>query len=390
MIDDILILSFWVLIFLIINSFLIYFILIWLFSKLSKQSKSPYKSSSSVPVSIIISAYNEEKVIEKRIKNILEQDYDLNKIEILVGSDNSNDRTNEILIKLKEEIPQLKVFIFNYRQGKAGVLNILSTKATNDILILTDANTEFDPNAIKNLVKHFDDPTIGGVCGRLILNEEVFHRQKGIEEKKYWEYETLIKIAEGKLGILIGANGGILAIRKKLFDPIPLKKPVTDDFFISLSILKKGYKFIYEKDAIAYEEIAKDILTEFNRKVRFSATNIQTITFFKSLLLNKNILISYAFWSHKIIRWFLPIILILILIINIILIDKSIVYLYTFYMQLFFYLAGIIGYLFNKLKIRVGFLSLITYFLITNIALLIGMIKFFLNKHSAIWQSTPR
>ena len=210
------------------------------------------------------------------------------------------------------------------------------------------------------------------------------------EEKKYWEYETFIKKSEGNLGILIGANGGIFAIRKNLFSEIPTDKPVTDDFYLSLSVIKKGYKFIYESLAIGFEEVAKDLSSEFKRKIRFAATNFQTISFFKSLLFNKNIILSYAFWSHKIIRWFLPLILILVFVLNIFLVNAGTFYLVTFIIQLFFYFLALIGFIFNKIKIRLTLLSLINYFLVTNIALLIGFIRFLRKKHSVIWQSTSR
>ncbi len=376
------------LIFLILNSYLLYPILIFLVAKFSKRKMS--ENSSSFNISILISAYNEEKVIEKRIRNILEQNYDLNKIEILVGSDNSNDNTNEILKRLSAEIPQLKIFIFDYRQGKAGVLNFLSEKASNEILVFTDANTEFDKNALRNLVRYFENKDVGGVSGKLILIDNEDKLRKGVEEKRYWEYETFIKTAEGKLGILIGANGGIFAIRKNLFEKIPMDKPVTDDFFISLNVVKKGYEFLYEPDAIAYEEIPQNIETEFRRKVRFASTNFQTISFFKSLLFNKNILISYAFWSHKIIRWFLPIILIFLFLLNLILVNYHSIFKYFLYLQIIFYGLGLSNYFLNKLKIRIPVLSLLTYFFITNFALLIGFIRFLRKKHSVIWQSTPR
>lgn len=373
---------------LIINSYVLYPLVIYFLSLIYKVKSS--HSHYTLNLSILISAYNEEKVIEKRIKNILDQNYDQNKIEILVGSDNSNDRTNEILVKLKEEIPQLKIFIFNYRQGKAGVINCLAEKANNDILIFTDANTEFDVNALKNLVRHFSEPEVGGVSGKLILVDIQEHLKSGVEEKSYWEYETFIKLAEGKLGILIGANGGIFAIRKELFEKIPLDKPVTDDFFISLSVLKKGFKFLYDPEAIAYEEVAKDINTEFKRKVRFAATNFQTISFFKSLLFHKNILVSYAFWSHKIIRWFLPLILISLFFMNLFLLNYNPIFMYLFYLQLMIYFLGLFNYFLTKFNISIPVLSLITYFLITNFALLIGLIRFLRKKHSVIWQSTPR
>lgn len=379
---------FFILIFALINSYLIYPIMIWLIASLKKYKVEMGNFSPSV--SILISAYNEEKVIEKRIRNILEQNYDQNKIEILVGSDNSNDKTNEILTKLKEEIPQLKIFIFNYRQGKAGVINFLVEKANNDILIFTDANTEFDKSALKNLVRHFNEPEVGGVSGKLILIDELDHLKSGVEEKSYWEYETFIKTAEGKLGILIGANGGIFAIRRELFEKIHLDKPVTDDFFISLNVLKKGFKFLYDPEAIAYEEVAKDINTEFKRKIRFAATNFQTISFFKELLFHKKFLISYAFWSHKIIRWFLPLILVFIFILNALLFSQNKFFEYLFISQVFLYSLSIINYFLIKIKVRIPLISLLTYFLITNFALLIGLIRFLRKKHSVIWQSTPR
>lgn len=372
-----------------VNSYLFYPFVVWIFSKIYKSNEKE-KMDFEPTISILIAAFNEEKVIEKRIRNIFEQNYDQSKIEILVGSDNSSDRTNEILQKLSDEIPNLKIFLFDFRQGKAGVLNQLSEKASNEILVFTDANTEFKNNALRNLVKHFTDSEIGGVSGKLTLIDKETHRKAGVEEKNYWEFETFIKKAEGKLGILIGANGGIFAIRRELFEKIPTDKAVTDDFYISLNVVKKGFKLIYEPEAEAFEEVAKDIETEFKRKVRFAATNFQTIAFFKSLLFNKNILISYAFWSHKVIRWFLPAILILILILNAMLISENKIFEYLFYFQVIIYVLGLIGYLLNKLKIRIPILSLLTYFLITNFALLLGLIRFLQKRHSVIWQSTPR
>lgn len=371
------------------NSYLIYPVLVWIIAKL-KTASNEIDNEYHPSISILISAFNEEKVIEKRIRNIVEQEYAQDKIEILVGSDCSSDRTNEILKSLEKEIPNLRVFLFDYRQGKAGVLNQLVKEAKNDILVFTDANTEFKRDALKNLVKHFYNIEIGGVSGKLTLLDKDSHKKAGVEEKNYWEFETFIKKAEGKLGILIGANGGIFAIRKDLFETIPLDKPVTDDFYLSLNVVKKGFKLIYEPKAEAYEEVAKDLNTEFRRKIRFAATNFQTITFFKNLLFNKNFLISYAFWSHKIIRWFLPLILIFIFVLNLLLISQNQIFEYLFYLQVFIYVLGLIGYLFIKIGIRIPLLSLLTYFLITNFALFLGLIRFLRKKHSVIWQSTPR
>lgn len=377
-------------IFLILNSYLIYPIVIYLISLFFLGKKKEQSMDEYPPISIIISAYNEEKVIENRIRNIISSHYPLNNIEILVGSDCSSDKTNEILRQLITEIPQLRVFLFSERRGKAGVLNEIVDYAKSEILVFTDANTEFQKDALKNLVHNFSDNRIGGVSGKLELVETLSHLQKGVEERKYWQYETFIKKSEGNLGILIGANGGIFAIKKSLFTKIPLDKPVTDDFFISLSVVKKGFRLVFDETAIAYEEVAKDVKTEFRRKIRFAATNFQTITFFKELLFNKNFLLSYAFWSHKIIRWYLPLILIALMIVNVLLVGYNPIFDALLYLQIVVYLLGILGYLLLQIGIRIGLISLISYFLLTNLALLIGLIKFLSKKHSLIWQSTPR
>ncbi len=282
-----------------------YPIIIRIVAAFYKTSENPFYEPT---ISILISAYNEEKVILKRIENIAGQKYDLSKIEVIVGSDNSSDRTNDILRELENKYNWLKVFIFTQRRGKASVLNDLVDVAQNEILIFTDANTIFDNIAIQKITKGFSSEQVGGVCGRLILRETNENKYASVEERRYWEYETFIKKAEGRCGILIGANGGIFAIRRSLFEEIP-EDAVTDDLFITLSVLKNNYRFMYRDDAIASEEVTSTMATEFRRKVRFAATNIQTLLYFRRLLFNKNVLLSFAFWSHKIIRWFFPFIL---------------------------------------------------------------------------------
>lgn len=387
--NEFLISTFIVCIFLIVNSYVFYPLIIYLIALFYKE-KEYLMDEYEPPVSILISAYNEEKVIKKRIENIINQDYDISRIEILIGSDCSTDKTNSILRELNHSIKNLRIFLFDHRQGKAGVLNKLAKFATNEILIFTDANTEFEKDSIKKLVKHFQNNDVGGVSGKLVLIDKDKFLTKGVEEKKYWIYETFIKIQEGKLGLLIGANGGIFAIRKNLFEEIPIDKPVTDDFFVSLMVIKRGYKFKYEKEAVAIEEVSTDLRTEFRRKVRIAATNYQTIYFFRDLLFNKNLLISFALWSHKILRWFIPFILFFLLIINLFLIDYNEFFRWIFWAQMIFYISGIIGYILIKLKIRVRILSLITYFISTNLALMVGFIRFLKRKHSVIWESTPR
>lgn len=378
---------FFITLFLIINSYFIFPFVIKFFSLFKRN----YKTQEYKPtISIIISAYNEEKVIEERVKNISEQNYDFNKIEILIGSDNSSDNTNNILLDMKKKYLQLKVFLFDERRGKFQIVKDLIDKANNDIILFTDANTIFNANSIKNLVRHFTNNKIGGVCGRLILTDDELKEFTGVEEKKYWMYETFIKKAEGKLGILIGANGGIFAIRKSILVNLTNNNYVTDDLYFSLLTLSRGYKFIYEKDAIGIESVGKNLKSEFNRKVRFMATNLETLFHFKKLIFNKNLLLSYAFWSHKILRWFVSFFLILIFFSNIFIIFFSKIYLYFFILQFIFLFLALCGFIFSKFGKRFFLFSFPFFFLYSNFALLIGVFKFLFKKHSNIWTPTDR
>ncbi len=378
---------FWILVFIPLHSYFFYPLFIRLIGSFRKQSNSGNKEYG---ISILISAYNEEKVIRNRIENLSRVIDKFNNAEVLIGSDKSEDNTNEILLESGKAYPWLKVICFNERRGKAAILNDLVKLAKNEILVFSDANTLFEQNAVTLLASHFNNPAVGGVSGRLVLREPEKEFNKSIEEKRYWEYETFIKRNEGKCGILIGANGGIFAIRKNLFVELPLKDAVTDDLFISLRILQEGYRFNYENEAVAYEDVAREIIHEYRRKIRFAATNFQTLKYFRSLLFSRNFLVSYAFWSHKITRWFLPHLYPFILILNLLLLNKGEMYLVILSLQgLFFILAGA-GYLVSRLKIRIGLITLPYFFLLTNFALFAGFIKFIRRRHTIIWDSTPR
>jgi poly-beta-1,6-N-acetyl-D-glucosamine synthase len=342
------------------------------------------------PISILISAYNEEKVIAQRIENIKNLNYDFSKVELIIGSDCSTDKTNTILSQISHEYNWIKIKILPTRTGKANVLNDLVQIAKNEILVFTDANTIFEKDALINLVSKFSDQKVGGICGKLILENPSDNFDKSNREKLYWIYETQIKKLEGHLGILVAANGGIYAIRKNLFSKFPPDHAITDDLYQTLSVLDQGYKFLYAIEAIAKEEVAQKLTSEFQRKMRFAGTNFQTLKQFPSLLLGEKFLVSYALWSHKILRWFVPMIAIFLFASNLALINHQKLYFITFIMQSSFYLSVFIGFVLNIFKINVIFFSVSYYYFITNLALLIGFVKFLTGKHSYTWNSTPR
>ncbi len=387
--QNIIIIIFFLCLLLLIHSYILYPLSIWIISTIAKK-KYLTENNFAPNVSIIISVYNEEKVIEKTIRNFLQSDYDLRKIEFVIGSDNSIDSTNEIIHQLQKEIPAIKFFPFLVRRGKSHVLNDLVQEASSEILIFSDANTIYHKDAIKNLVKYYADPRVGGVSGKLNLIEFKEFIRSGSQEIKYWNFETWLKEKEGKLGKLIGANGGIYSLRKKYFVAIPTENPIVDDFYLSLKVLEQKRDFLYLKDARADEITAPSLVAEFKRKIRGNANILSTIKTIKKLFYPSYGLVTYSLLSHKLIRWFTPVILLIIFITNLFLYISFNLYQYFLIAQLIFYFSGILGYLLNKINFRIQPLLLIFYFVMTNTAMLIGLIQFLLGKNTAFWQSTPR
>jgi len=372
-----------------LHSYIFYPLSIWTISKFNDKKYS--NDDNYLPeISILISAYNEERVIENTIRTLMNCFYPKEKLQIIIGSDNSEDKTAEILEKLSEEFSNIKVFIFDWRRGKPHVLNDLVKAAKGEILVFCDANTLYEKEALMNLVKNYRDARVGGVSGKLKLKDVEKSKKAGSQEKKYWDAETWIKKQEGKLGILIGANGGIYSIRKEYFEEIPTNLPVMDDFYISLKVLEKRKSFLYINDAVAEEETAPTIKAEFNRKIRNNSIMMSSIKPLRLLLSPKFGLIAYAFWSHKIIRWFTPILLLSIFFSNVVLLNANFFFNVSFLIQLIFYLSAVIGYFLKKLNIQITPLLMSFYFLMTNVALFIGLMKFLFGRQTAFWQSTPR
>lgn len=341
-------------------------------------------------ISILISAYNEEKTLEKTVFNLFESDYPADKLEIIVGSDNSIDGTNEILKKMGEKYQNLKYVLFDKRRGKKFVINDIVKLARGEILVFSDSNTIYKKDALKNLIKYYTDPRVGGVCGRLKLIESTDNFETGNQEKKYWDYESWIKNNEGKLGILIGANGGIYSIKRNLFIPMPETEPVVDDLYLSLKILEMGKDFIYTTESEAVETISPKVKSEYDRKKRIMPRNLETLKRTKSLIFSSRFLVSYALWSHKIIRWFSPILFILLLGLNMILFQSAGIFKILFFSQLMVYFSVLIGFVLNRMNLKIVPFLMIYYFFITNVALIVGLQKYLLKTHKSIWEPTPR
>ena len=299
--------SFWLCMALVGYAYAGYPALIWVLSRLFGQVPLPPEIDEEfIPAaSLVLAAFNEEEVIGERIRNALAMDYPHEKLELVIGSDGSTDGTADVVRSYAQ--PGVRLLDFPSNRGKATVLNDAANDANGEILLMSDANTQVDPEAAANLVRWFADPKVGVVVGRLVLvDSESGQNVDGV----YWRYETFLKRQESSLGALLGANGAIYAMRKALFVPVP-PDTIIDDFVIPLlAKLRTGCKIIYDCNAIAREESAPDIASEFRRRVRIGAGDYQSIKMLWRLLDPRMGWISLAFFSHKILRWLCPFFLI--------------------------------------------------------------------------------
>ncbi|MCP3101705.1 glycosyltransferase family 2 protein [Myxococcus sp. K15C18031901] len=334
-------------------------------------------------VSLVVAAYNEASCIEQKLENSLALAYPADRFEVVIGSDGSSDGTDEKV----RECPDARVRLSPApRAGKTTVLNRCIPTAKGDIVVLSDANTMIEPDAVEKLVRHFDDPEVGAVCGKLRLYNPT---KQDYEESAYWSYESLIKLYEGRRGAVVGANGGLYAIRRTLFTQLP-PSTIVDDFVIPLRILEKGYKVAYEEEAVAHEETTEDYDKEFGRRARIAAGNFQSLRMVPGLLLPTAGFPAFAFWSHKLLRWCAPALMGIALVANLFLLD-SLFYRFTLLGQALFYALAYLGKLGALKRGTAKRVASVAYYFVTmNLAIVVGFWRFLRNSQRAAWDRTAR
>jgi poly-beta-1,6-N-acetyl-D-glucosamine synthase len=372
---------FWLIVLLVLHTYILYPLILFFFSR-EKNAEDITTLSIFLPlVSVVVSVYNEEKILRKKLLNLQAIDYPASNIEFLFGSDGSTDASVESLRRSSEK--NVRVHVFNERRGKAAVLNDLIFSAMGDIIVFTDANTEFEPQTVRMLVKHFTDRSVGAVSGHLILRSEKDQLKTG--EHSYWAFENKLKLMESKIGSLLGATGGVYAIRKELFTSLPTNISVTDDFLIPMKILLKGYRTAFEPAARAYEELETSIAGDYRRKVRIGAQNLNVLPLITPLLHPRYGFTAFSLWSHKILRWLVPFFLLTITLLLYSLKDVSACYEILYKITLVFWGIGLLGFVADLLKISVGYLGYPYYFLAMNFALFVGTFKAVFGLQKPTW-----
>lgn len=343
-------------------------------------------------IDILLAVHNEEAVIEEKVHRTFATTYPPGKVRLLVGSDHSTDRTNALLASLASQYPQLQVVAYGQRTGKPAVIENLARLAAAPVLVLTDANVFFTPDTLYHLAKHFLHPAVGLVGGH-ILNPEPSAAGIAGQEKAYLERETVLKYQEGVVwGAMAGAFGGCFAVRRACYYPAPAAF-IVDDFYSSMAVLQTGYRTITELAAVCYEDVSDHLREEFRRKARISTGNFQNLRTFRALLWPPWRGVAFVLWSHKVLRWYTPLLLLLALGAAAGLVALGAGWLYWLALLGQLALPALLladWALRRRMNVHLRVLRFITHFYSMNAALLLGYWRYLRGAAPAVWQPTQR
>lgn len=338
-------------------------------------------------VTFVVPAYNEEDVIRQKIENTLALDYPPEKLSFLFVTDGSTDATPAIVA----EYPQVALLHEAVRRGKAAAVNRAALAVQTPVVVFSDANTMVHPQSVQKLVRHFANARVGGVSGEKRVaakNGSAVSFGEGL----YWQYESLLKKANGDFYTLVGAAGELFCLRTALFRPLP-PSVVLDDFVLSASVCLQGYRFLYEAEAFAVESSSVSLAEERKRKVRISAGCYQALFLLPSLLnFFRHFRLSFQYLSHRVLRWVIcPLALPLLLGVNVYLAAKPAGAVYGFLLgaQGVFYLVAAAGWRFRTGE-RATPLLVPGYFVFMVLSQYRGFYRFVRGRQPAVWEKAQR
>lgn len=347
----------------------------------------PVRHGSELPdITLLVCAYNEDEVIEEKIRNSLALDYPAEKLHIAIASDGSTDNTNKIVQPFVGK--RLTLFAYSERTGKIGAILQTVPQLTSDILVFSDANTIYAPDALRKLVRNFADPSVGGVSANVVIENE--ETNFGESESAYYRYERWLQRKESEIGSIIGADGGMYAIRRELFMP-PAPNIILDDFVISMNVALQGKRLIYDGEAKGYEKSTISHAKEFLRKSRVVAGAVQALKQAEGIPRPSQKGLFFSFLSHKMLRWLVPGLLLALFYANIFIVlhGGSLIYQLCLALQVSFYFLAVTGLLIGG-ESKYPFIGIPFYFCLVNGAALYGLYKGFLNKQPVTWKKFSR
>lgn len=358
----------------------VYFLYPALIASLSRLfDKNFLKAAIEPTVSVIITAYNEEADIAEKLENTLLLEYPKHKMEVIVGSDGSEDQTDEIVKSFESK--GIRLVTFDRNRGKTMVQNDCVDLARHEIIVFMDASSLCEPDAIRKLVMNLSDPRVGAVAGRVEFvqsKENLTTRSQGL----YWQYEQMLKMAESRLGSLVGVDGPLYAIRKSLY--IQLSKDIISDLITPLLVLRDGYSVVYEADAITYEEATRKTADELKTRRRIVARGIYGLSRYPELFhVFHHPLLSWQIISHKILRWLAGFYFLIMLACSMLLLINFA------YMIIFTGIVAFLCFAYHGFKAQENCRKVFAvpyYFILVNWAALLGTIDFIRGKKIISWK----
>jgi len=387
---------FWVLLFVIVYTYVGYGVVLFIIIKIRRFFKignqveiDPFYEPE---VTLFIAAYNEKDYVEAKMKNTLELEYPKEKLNIIWVTDGSDDGTPDLL----KDYPNTTVHHLDERNGKIGAMNRGMDFVKTPIVVFSDANTNLGKESIRRIVNLFGNPKVGCVSGeKRIVNKES-DVASGAGEGLYWKYESALKKWDAELYSVVGAAGELFAIRTKLYRHVE-KDTLLDDFMISLRVAQDGYTIQYDPEAYAIETASANVKEELKRKIRISAGGIQSIVRLRSLLnVFKYGTLSFQYISHRVLRWSLtPLCLVLLIpVLSILAANEGLLsfkfYAILFWLQLLFYAAALLGWFLENRETSVKILFIPYYFFIMNLSVVLGFFRYMKKSQSVNWERAKR
>lgn len=386
---------FWMGVFLVFYTYIGYGMLLWVLVKMKrfvkgKAVKAALPADEDLPdVTFMVCAYNEQDVVDMKMENTLQFDYPHDKLHIMWVTDGSTDATNDRLSRF----PGVEIVFSPERKGKTAALNHGISMVKTDLTIMTDANTMVNPEAVREIVRCFQDPQVACVAGekRVMARHEGQAAAEG--EGLYWKYESALKKMDSELYSAMGAAGELNAIRTRLYQPMP-ENALLDDFVMSMRMVGQGYRIAYSPDAYAMEYGSADLNEESKRKRRIAAGGLQSIWWLRSMMNPlRNPMVAFQFVSHRVLRWSItPVALLALIPLNValVLMKAGTVYNIIWALQLLFYLAAFIAWVMERQGRKNKLLYVPYYFLFMNLNVFKGMKYLCSHQSSGAWEKAKR
>jgi len=381
-------LIFWLSLFLVTYTYLLYAVLIWIWMRLRGQKPTIPDSTFQPKVSILVACYNEASFIRQKLDNLLNIEYPEAQLEIVFVTDGSTDETVTLAASFAREHSQVSHYHSDERRGKQHAVDRVIPLLKGDIVVFNDCNTLVNKQALQKIVRHFANHKVGVVTGekKILVKErdQVVSSGEGL----YWKYESFLKRMDAAFYSAVGSPGELFAIRRSLYGPVPSDISI-EDFYLSVQIVLKGYLNIYEPEAYAGELASLSLTDEFKRKRRIATGAFRTVFRLREIYSLKHLRFLFLYISHRVMRWTAAPVALLSLLVSSVL-AQGVIYELFFWLQIAFYALALIGWLTSRFKTRMKLFYIPFYFVFMNTALAFGFFDFLRKRNNVVWEKVNR